>query len=131
MFLPIKSDNGAILPWEYLAAEAGTYKAGQLLNVDASTGHVEPISAEQNTTPPYLCMADITVADAGTPIPVTRISKDHIYETTLAAAASGTVTGGKLQVASGGLQATAGAGTFEVVSLDGTEAGDAVRGRWQ
>ena len=130
MFLPIKSDNGAVLPWEYLAAEAGTYKAGQLLNVDASTGHVEPISAELTTTPPYLCMADITVADAGTPIPVTRISKDHIYETTLAAAASGTVTGSKLQVASGGLQVTAGAGTFEVVSLDGTETGDAVRGRW-
>lgn len=130
-FIPVKSDNGAVLPWEYLAAEAGTYKAGQLLNVDASTGHVEPISAELNTTPPYLCMADITVADAGTPIPVTRISKDCIYETTLAAAASGTVAGGKLQVANGGLQATAGAGTFEVVSLDGTETGDTVRGRWQ
>lgn len=131
MFIPIKSDNGAVLPWEYLAAEAGTYKAGQLLNVDASTGHVEPISTEQTTTPPYLCMADVTVADAGTPIPVTRVSKDHIYETTLAAAASGTVTGSKLQVASGGLQATAGAGTFEVVSLDGTEAGDVLCGRWQ
>ena len=131
MFIPIKSDNGAVLPWEYLAAEAGTYKAGQLMNVDASTGHVEPISTEQTTTPPYLCMADVTVADAGTPIPVTRVSKDHIYETTLAAAASGTVTGSKLQVASGGLQATAGAGTFEVVSLDGIEAGDILRGRWQ
>lgn len=91
---------------------------------------MEAISAEQTTTPPYLCMADITVADAGTPIPVTRISRDSIYETTLASAASGTVTGGKLQVASGGLQATTGAGTFEVVALDGTQSGDTVRGRW-
>ena len=130
MFFPIKNDSGAVLPWEYLAAEAGTYQAGQLLNLDTSTGHVEAISAEQTTTPPYLCMADITVADAGTPIPVTRISRDSIYETTLAAAASGTVTGGKLQVASGGLQATTGAGTFEVVALDGTQSGDTVRGRW-
>lgn len=130
MFFPIKNDSGAVLPWEYLAAEAGTYQAGQLLNLDTSTGYVEAISAEQTTTPPYLCMADITVADAGTPIPVTRISRDSIYETTLAAAASGTVTGGKLQVASGGLQATTGAGTFEVVALDGTQSGDTVRGRW-
>ena len=28
MFLPIKSDNGAVLPWEYLPAEAGAYVAG-------------------------------------------------------------------------------------------------------
>ena len=130
MFFPIKNASGAVLPWEYLSAEAGTYQAGQLLNLDTSTGYVEASSAEQTTTPPYLCMADITVADAGTPIPVTRISRDSIYETTLAAAASGTVTGGKLQVASGGLQATTGAGTFEVVALDGTQSGDTVRGRW-
>ena len=130
MFLPIKSDNGAVLPWEYLAAEAGTYKAGQLLNIDTGTGYAETVAGDLTTTPAYLCMADITVADAGTPIPVTRISHAYIYETTLAAAAAGTVAGSKLQVASGGLHATAGAGTFEVVSLDGTEAGDAVRGRW-
>lgn len=133
MFLPIKSDNGAVLPWEYLPAEAGTYVAGQLLAVDATTGHLEPIAADLVTTPPYLCMADIKVETAGTPIPVTRVSKDHIYETTLAEATSTAVVGMKLQVESGGLTASkpaTGSGTFEVVSLDGTAAGDAVRGRW-
>ena len=133
MFLPIKSDNGAVLPWEYMPAEAGTYVAGQLLAVDATTGYLEPIAADLVTTPPYLCMADIKVETAGTPIPVTRVSKDCIYETTLAEAAAGTVAGTKLQVESGGLMASkpaSGSGTFEVVSLDGTAAGDAVRGRW-
>ena len=88
MFLPIKSDNGAVLPWEYMPAEAGTYVAGQLLAVDATTGYLEPIAADLVTTPPYLCMADIKVETAGTPIPVTRVSKDYIYETTLAEATS-------------------------------------------
>lgn len=133
MFLPIKSDNGAVLPWEYMPAEAGAYKAGQLLAVDATTGQVEAIAADLTTTPPYLCMADITVETAGTPIPVTRVSRDYIYETTLAEAATGAVVGTKLQVEAGGLTASkpaTGSGTFEVVALDGTAAGDAVRGRW-
>lgn len=133
MFLPIKSDNGAVLPWEYMPAEAGTYVAGQLLAVDATTGYLEPIAADLVTTPPYLCMADIKVETAGTPIPVTRVSKDYIYETTLAEATSTAVVGMKLQVKSGGLTVSkpaSGSGTFEVVSLDGTAAGDAVRGRW-
>ena len=96
MFLPIKSDNGAVLPWEYMPAEAGTYVAGQLLAVDTTTGHLEPIAADLVTTPPYLCMADIKVETAGTPIPVTRVSKDYIYETTLAEEAAGAVVGTKL-----------------------------------
>lgn len=52
-----------------MPAEAGTYKAGQLLAVDATTGQVEEIAADLTTTPPYLCMADITVETAGTPHP--------------------------------------------------------------
>ena len=33
MFLPVKSNTGALLPWEYLGAAAGTYQAGQMLTV--------------------------------------------------------------------------------------------------
>jgi len=61
MFLPVKSDNGAVLPWEYMPAEKGTYQAGQRLAADATTGHLEAIAADLTTTPPYLCMADIAV----------------------------------------------------------------------
>lgn len=95
-----------MLPWEYMPAEKGTYQAGQLLAADATTGHLEAIAADLTTTPPYLCMADITVETAGTPIPVTRVSRACIYETTLSGAATGAVVGTKLQVESGGLQAS-------------------------
>ena len=46
MFQPWKSDNGAVLPWEYLPAEAGTYHVGQALNLDATTGHLEAVAAD-------------------------------------------------------------------------------------
>jgi len=128
MFIPMKSDTGAVLPWEYMSAAAGDYKAGQLLNVDG--GKVVAVAAASTTTPPYLCMADKTAAD-GEPLPVTRISHDYIYETQLSAAAAAAEIGTKLQVSAGGLEAdAAGTGTFEIVSMDGTEQGDFVRGRW-
>ena len=34
MFRPHTSNNGAVLPFEYLPAAAGDYEAGQLLNVE-------------------------------------------------------------------------------------------------
>lgn len=128
MFSPHKSDTGAVLPWEYLPGAAGTYAAGQLLNVTG--GKVAAVSAASTTTPPYLCMADITVA-AGGIVPVTRIQKDVIYETELSAAATAATVGTKLQVAAGGTQVNAAAaGSFEVVYLDDTAAGARVLGRF-
>lgn len=128
MFIPVKSDNGAKIPWEYLPAAEGTYQAGQLLTV--SGGQVAALAAASATTPPYLCMADRTV-EAGELLPVTRISHDHIYETQLSAAAAAAQIGDKLQVTAGGLEADAGAaGTFELVSMEGTDKGAFVRGRW-
>ena len=127
MFVPYKSDDGALIPWEYLAAAAATYKAGQLLTV--TSGKLAAIAADSTALPPYLCMADQT-AEAGDLLPVQRISKTSIYETTLSAAAAGAVVGGKLQIAAGGEFAKAGAGAFEIVSIDGTAVGDAVFGRW-
>ena len=133
MFQPWKSDNGAVLPWEYLPAETGTYQVGQALNLDASTGYLEPVAADLVTTPPYICNAAVKVEKAGTPIPVSRTSRDIIYETTLAEVTSTAVAGMKLQVEAGGLTVSkpaSGSGTFQVVSLDGTAAGDTVRGRF-
>jgi len=127
MFLPIKSDNGALLPWEYMSAAAGDYKAGQLLTVDE--GFLAAIEDATTEAPPYLCMADITLEEGGI-LPVTRISEDYIYETTLAAADATAAVGGKLQIAAGGLEAAAGPGAFEIVYLDGKAAGDMVRGRF-
>lgn len=128
MFYPHTTDTGAVLPWEYMPAKAGTYQAGQLVN--ASAGVLTPISAASTTTPGYLCMADITVTE-GENVPVTRIIHAAVYETQLTAAAAAAKIGSKLEVSAGGLgvDVTA-AGTFEVTYLDGTDAGDMVRGRF-
>lgn len=128
MFSPHKTDNGAVLPWEYMPAAAGTYQAGQLLN--AKSGNLTPVSAASNTTPGYLCMANITVT-AGELVPVTRIQHTAIYETQLSAQAASAAIGTMLQVSAGGLQAdAASAGTFEVTYIEGTAAGSMVRGRF-
>lgn len=128
MFHVHSTDNGAVHPWEYLPAAAGTYQAGQLLN--ASGGSLTPISAASKTTPGYLCMANITVT-GNELVPVTRIQHTAIYETTLSAEDATAAAGAKLEVSAGGLQVdAAAAGTFELTYVDGTAAGSMVRGRF-
>lgn len=128
MFFPHKTDTGAHQPWEYLPAAAGTYQAGQLLIV--SGGKLAAISAATKTTPPYLCMGSVTVAD-GENLPVVRVTNDEIYETQLSAAAASATIGTKLEVSAGGLKAdAAAAGTFELVYIEGTAADSVVRGRF-
>ena len=128
MFLPHQSDTGALQPWEYLPAAAGTYQVGQLLNV--SGGKLTAISGASTTTPAYLCMSNITVA-AGELVPVQRVSKNYIYETRLSTAAASAKVGTKLQVSAGGLKADGAAeGSFEVVFLEATTADAVVLGRF-
>lgn len=128
MFSPHKTDTGAVLPWEYMPAAAGTYQAGQLLN--AKNGSLTPVSAASTTTPGYLCMANITVT-AGQLVPVTRIQHTAIYETQLSTEAADAAEGTKLQVSAGGLQVdAAAAGSFEVTYIEDTAAGSMVRGRF-
>ena len=128
MFSPHKTDTGAVLPWEYMPAAAGTYQAGQLLN--AKNGSLTPVSAASPTTPGYLCVTNITVT-AGQLVPVTRIQHTAIYETQLSAEAADAAEGTKLQVSAGGLQVdAAAAGSFEVTYIEDTAAGSMVRGRF-
>ena len=128
MFIIHSHDTAGRQPWEYMAAAAGTYKAGQALAVTA--GQAAPISAALKTTPPYICMADVTVAEGQT-IPVIRVTDKAIYASELSAEAAAAVVGTKLEVSAGGLQVdAAAAGTFEVVSIEGTAAGSVVRGRF-
>lgn len=127
MFVPIKRDTGAMLPWEYLGAAAGTYRAGQMLTV--TDGKLAALEGASTTTPPYLCMADVK-ATAGQVIPVTRVEGDCIYETQLKAVYGDAKAGVKMQVDGDGLTASEGAGNFELVEVSGTQAGDTVRGRF-
>jgi len=128
MFTVHKSDIGAVPPNEYIPAKAGSYQAGQLLVMAA--GVLTAIAAASTATPPYVSAATRDIAEDGDVLPVNRISKDIIYSTSLSAAAASAAPGGKLQVSAGGEQVSAGAGTFEIVSLDGTTADSVVRGRF-
>lgn len=127
MFVPVKSNTGAMLPWEYLGAAADTYQAGQMLTV--TNGKLAKLGAASTTTPPYLCMADVTAAD-GQVIPVTRVEGTFLYETTLSALTADAKPGAKVQVAEDGLTVSQGAGNFELVDVEGTQKGDTVRGRF-
>ena len=128
MFTLHKSDNSSMQPWEYIPAAAGEYKAGQLLEMAA--GRAAAITADLDETPPYLCMSDMKIETAGELLPAVRVSKGYIYETALSEDVATAAVGGKLQVSAGGLLASEGAGTFEIVELEGKEEGDAVRGRF-
>ncbi len=129
MFTIHKHDTGSRQPWEFLAAAAGTYKVGQALSVNA--GAVAPVAAALATTPPYICMADVTVAE-GDQIPVIRTTSNVIYETALTVEAADAKVGSKLQVSAGGLGVdAAAAGTFEVTAIEDTAAGSVVCGRFQ
>ena len=128
MFTPHKYDVGATQPWEYLPAAAGEYHVGQLLKLDG--GKLAAIDAAATKTPAYLCMSNMTAAD-GENVPVTRVSHDVIYETTLGAEAADAVIGTMLQVSAGGMTADANAeGSFECTYIEGTETGAVVQGRF-
>lgn len=127
MFVPVKSNTGAMLPWEYLGAAEGTYHAGQMLTV--KDGKLAALEAASTTTPPYLCMADVKAAD-GQVIPVTRVGEDYIYETQLKAQYAEAKAGVKMQVDADGLTVSQGAGNFELVAVDGTQQGSRVCGRF-
>jgi len=126
-FYPHQINDGAVPPHEYHPAEAGSYKAGQLLNT--GNGMLVAITAASTARPKYLCMAEKDV-EAGELLPVSRISGEIIYQTTLSADAAAVVFGGMLQISAGGMQAETGAGAFEIVELEGAAAGDIVRGRF-
>lgn len=128
MIIPHSYDN-ALQPWEYFPAAAGTYKVGQALTV--TSGKLAAIGNVSTTTPPYICMAETTVAD-GEAIPVIRVRNEIIFETTLSADAASAAIGAKLEVSADGLTVdNAATGTFEVVYIEGTAAGNVVRGRFQ
>ena len=129
MFSFHKTDTGAVAPFEYLPAAAGTYEPGQALNV--VDGKLTAIDAATETTPPYLSMTGKTVED-GDIIAVVRVSDDTIYKTTLSADAAAAKVGSLLEVSAEGKQVdAAAAGTFEVVAIEGTTAGSTVYGRFK
>lgn len=137
-FLLHSMDDGHVPVWEYLPVSAIKPKVGMALT--QSDGNLA--IAAGVVAPTYISMAEKTeTCSAGDVIPVIRVTKDMIFETTFSAAATSLKCGDKVSLhASSGLQVTANKtetvgnnsvpGVAEIISMDGTAAGSTVRVRF-
>lgn len=123
------TDDGRVPGIEYLPAGAITPKVGMALTV--SSGKLAVASG--TTAPSYISMCERdTACTAGEKIPVIRVGKDMILETTLSADASAVSIGDKVTLHTDGLQVTATKtnGVAELVYMDAPDAGAMCRVRF-
>lgn len=128
-FLIHSTDDGRVLPWEYLPAGAITPKVGMALT--QTNGNLALASG--TTVPTYISMREQdTALTAGDMIPVVRVQPDVIFETELSAAGTSLKVGNKVTIATDGLRVTATTteGVAEIVEILGTAIGDKVRVRF-
>lgn len=128
-FKIFSTDDNRIPGIEYLPAGAITPKVGMALT---QTGGNLAL-ASGTAAPTYISMCEKDSAcTAGDIIPVIRVEKDMILETTFAAAATSIKLGNKVTLHTDGLQVTATTtdGVAEVVYMDGTASGSMCRVRF-
>lgn len=114
---------------EYIPAGAITPKVGMALTMQNGKLAV----ASGTTAPSYISMCETEAAlTAGTVIPVIRVGKDMIFETSFSAAATAIVPGQKLTLSTDGMQVTGTTtnGVAELVYMDGNTAGSMCRVRF-
>lgn len=123
------TDDNRVPGIEYLPASAITPKVGMALT---QTGGQLAL-ASGTTAPTYISMCEKDSAcTAGDIIPVIRVNRDMIFETTFAAAATSIKLGDKVTLHTDGEQVTATTtnGVAEVVYMDGTASGSMCRVRF-
>ncbi len=124
-----KIDDNRVCGIEYLPCAAITPKVGMAL---AQTGG-NLTTATGTTVPTYISMCEKDSAcTAGDVIPVIRVNKDMVFETTFSAAATSVKIGSKVTINTDGAQVTATTtdGIAEVVYMDGTASGSMCRVRF-
>ncbi len=130
------TDDNRVPGIEYLPASAITPKVGMALT--QTTGQLALATgqlalATGATAPTYISMCEKdSECTEGDIIPVIRVGKDMILETTFAAAATSIKLGDKVTLHTDGLQVTATTtnGVAEVVYMDGTASGSMCRVRF-
>lgn len=123
------TDDNRVPGIEYLPASAITPKVGMALTQTAG----QLALATGTTAPTYISMCEKeSECTAGDIIPVIRVGKDMILETTFADAATSIKLGDKVTLHTDGLQVTATTtnGVAEVVYMDGTASGSMCRVRF-
>ena len=130
------TDDNRVPGIEYLPASAITPKVGMALT--QTTGQLTQTTgqlalATGATAPTYISMCEKdSECTAGDIIPVIRVGKDMILETTFAADATSIKLGDKVTLHTDGLQVTDTTtnGVAEVVYMDGTASGSMCRVRF-
>lgn len=128
MFIPYMWHNESE-PWEKLPAANGlTLNVGTALT--DTDGNLKVASG--TTAPTHICMEDVTTEAAGQRIHVERVRPETVYETELSVTSASIAVGLKytLDTAGAAITATTTSGVAQVVSFDGTAAGDKVRVRF-
>ena len=123
------TDDNRVPGIEYLPASAITPKVGMALT--QTTGQLA--LATGTTAPTYISMCEKdSECTAGDIIPVIRVGKDMILETTFVAAATSIKLGDKVTLHTDGLQVTATTtnGVAEVVYMNDTASGSMCRVRF-
>lgn len=124
-FCQVKSDDGHVAPFEYLPAGAITPKVG--LALTESSGNLAVCTG--TNVPTYISATESAAAlTAGTVIPVIRVSKESVYETSLSASGTSLKIGDKVTISSNGDQVTAttASGVAEIVAFpDGVQSSGA------
>ncbi len=126
MFIPAKYFDGEPDPWEKQPVAASkTLHVGTALAF--KTGKLDIASGA--TMPAYICMEEVATSTDGQMVHVIRVSADTLYETELAEASASIAAGTKYTLDAFGekITATSTNGVAEVVSFEGTAAGDHVR----
>lgn len=122
-------DDNRISGIEYLPCDAITPKVGMALV--QSDGNLALATGTNAPTYISMCEKDSPCTE-GDIIPVIRVNKDMIFETTFAEEATSVKLGSKVTLHTDGLQVTSttASGVAEVVYMDGTATGDMCRVRF-
>lgn len=128
-------EDGAVRPWDYLPAKAGTYKVGQALVMDATNGYLTPVASgvgeDTDEGKHYISQSDIVLAEDGDILPVIPSDDQLMWELPLYAQNTSIKVGAAYTLHTDGMSLTntTTKGCFTVLEFDGTAAGSAVRGK--
>ena len=104
-FIPHSTEDGRVLPWEYMPATGNDAPSIGMALV-LSSGKLAKASG--TTKPTYICMMEAPAAvAAGTLIPVVAVQPDIIFEVRNQASLNGVNVGQAVTIHSDGLQITA------------------------
>lgn len=128
-------EDGAVRPWAYLPAKAGTYKAGQAVVMDATNGYLTPVASgvgeDTDEGKHYVSMSDVVLGANGDILPVVASDDQMVWEIPLQAQNTSIKVGVAYTLYTDGMQLTntTTKGCFTVLAYDGTAAGSLVRGK--